>query len=114
MWNGSIRRWTFWKNTLRTPVLLKRIAWRVSAAASGLPRRGTEDQRGARPVIHDIDLVLTMVKSEIERFDVVGIPVLSKTEDIVNARIKFKNGQLREPDRQPGESGADAPVPGVS
>ena len=43
-------------------------------------------------MIHDIDLVLTMVDSEVERYDVVGIPVLSKTEDIVNARIKFKNG----------------------
>ena len=58
----------------------------------GLPRRGTEVSVVLDLMIHDIDLVLTMVKSEIERFDVVGIPVLSKTEDIVNARIKFKNG----------------------
>ena len=58
----------------------------------GLPRRGTEVSVVVDLMIHDIDLVLTMVDSEIERFDVVGIPVLSKTEDIVNARIKFKNG----------------------
>jgi predicted dehydrogenase len=43
-------------------------------------------------MIHDIDLVLTMVKADVERIDVVGIPVLSGTEDIVNARIKFVNG----------------------
>ncbi len=58
----------------------------------GLPRRGTEVSVVLDLMIHDIDLVLTMVDSEVERFDVVGIPVLSKTEDIVNARIKFKNG----------------------
>ena len=58
----------------------------------GLPRRGTEVSVVLDLMIHDIDLVLTMIKSEVERFDVVGIPVLSKTEDIVNARIKFKNG----------------------
>ncbi len=58
----------------------------------GLHRRGTEVSVVLDMMIHDIDLVLTMVNSEVERFDVVGIPVLSKTEDIVNARIKFKNG----------------------
>ncbi len=58
----------------------------------GLPRRGTEVSVILDLMIHDIDLVLTMVPAEVERFDVVGIPVLSKTEDIVNARIKFKNG----------------------
>jgi predicted dehydrogenase len=58
----------------------------------GMPRRGTEVSVVLDLMIHDIDLVLTMVKSEVERFDVVGIPVLSGTEDIVNARIKFVNG----------------------
>ncbi len=58
----------------------------------GLPRRGTEVSVVLDLMIHDIDLVLTMIDSEVERFDVVGIPVLSKTEDIVNARIKFRNG----------------------
>ena len=58
----------------------------------GLPRRGTEVSVVVDLMIHDIDLVLTMVDSEVEHFDVVGIPVLSKTEDIVNARIKFRNG----------------------
>ena len=43
-------------------------------------------------MIHDIDLMLRMVDSEVERYDVVGIPVLSGSEDIVNARIKFVNG----------------------
>ena len=58
----------------------------------GLPRRGTEVSVILDLMIHDIDLVLHMVDSEVERFDVVGIPVLSGSEDIVNARIKFVNG----------------------
>jgi predicted dehydrogenase len=45
-------------------------------------------------MIHDLDLVLTMVGSEVERIDAVGIPVLSKTEDIANVRIKFQNGAV--------------------
>ncbi|MBR2373589.1 MAG: Gfo/Idh/MocA family oxidoreductase [Lentisphaeria bacterium] len=61
-------------------------------ARPGMPRRGTEVSVILDLMIHDIDLVLTMVKSEVERFDVVGIPVLSGSEDIVNARIKFVNG----------------------
>ncbi len=58
----------------------------------GLHRRGTEVSVVLDLMIHDIDLVLTMVDSEVEHFDAVGIPVLSDTEDIVSVRIKFKNG----------------------
>ncbi len=58
----------------------------------GMPRRGTEVSVILDLMIHDIDLVLRMVNAEVERFDVVGIPVLSGSEDIVNARIKFVNG----------------------
>lgn len=59
---------------------------------AGMPRRGTEVSVVLDLMIHDIDLVLRMVNAEIERIDVVGIPVLSGSEDIVNARIKFVNG----------------------
>ncbi|MPM22530.1 Myo-inositol 2-dehydrogenase [bioreactor metagenome] len=60
----------------------------------GSYRRGTEVSVVLDLMIHDIDLVLTMVDSEVERFDAVGIPVMSKTEDIVSVRIKFKNGSV--------------------
>lgn len=63
-------------------------------ARPGLPRRGTEVSVVLDLMIHDIDLVLSMVDADVERFDVSGIPVLSDTEDIVNARIKFKNGSV--------------------
>ena len=60
----------------------------------GLHRRGTEVSVVLDLMIHDLDLVLTMVGSDVERFDAVGMPVLSKTEDIANVRIKFKNGTV--------------------
>ncbi len=60
----------------------------------GSYRRGTEVSVVLDLMIHDIDLVLTMVGSDVERFDAVGIPVMSKTEDIVSVRIKFKNGSV--------------------
>jgi predicted dehydrogenase len=43
-------------------------------------------------MIHDIGIILQLVKSSIERIDAVGFPILTKTEDIANARIVFKNG----------------------
>jgi predicted dehydrogenase len=43
-------------------------------------------------MIHDIDIVLWLVKSPIIGIDASGIKVLSDTIDIANARLKFKNG----------------------
>ena len=42
-------------------------------------------------MIHDLDIVLQLVKSEIASIDAIGIPVLTPFEDIANVRIKFKN-----------------------
>jgi predicted dehydrogenase len=39
-----------------------------------------------------LDVVLAFVKSAVTSVDAVGIPVLSKTEDIANARLRFANG----------------------
>lgn len=47
-------------------------------------------------MIHDIDIVLGLVKSEIQSFDAVGIPVLTPFEDIANVRVKFKNGTVAD------------------
>jgi len=43
-------------------------------------------------MIHDLDIVLALVKSPLVSIDAVGIPVLSESEDIANARLKFANG----------------------
>ncbi|HTL48192.1 MAG TPA: Gfo/Idh/MocA family oxidoreductase [Verrucomicrobiae bacterium] len=47
-------------------------------------------------MIHDLDIVLSLVQSEIASFDAVGINVLTPFEDIANARIKFKNGAVAD------------------
>ena len=60
----------------------------------GQHRRGVEVGVVLDLMIHDLDLILTMVDSEVEKFDAVGIPVLSDTEDIASVRIKFKNGSV--------------------
>jgi len=43
-------------------------------------------------MIHDIDIVLGLVDSPLKRIEAVGVPVLTKMEDIANARLTFKNG----------------------
>jgi hypothetical protein len=45
-------------------------------------------------MIHDIDIMLWLIKSEVERIDANGLSVLTDTPDIANARIKFKNGAV--------------------
>ena len=54
--------------------------------------RGTEVGVVLDLMIHDIGIVLELVKSPVERIDSVGVSVLSKSEDIANARIQFSNG----------------------
>ena len=43
-------------------------------------------------MIHDVDIVLSLVKSEVEAIEAVGVPVLTGRVDIANARVKFANG----------------------
>lgn len=43
-------------------------------------------------MIHDLEIVLHLVNSPIASIDAVGIPVLTRREDIANARIRFENG----------------------
>jgi predicted dehydrogenase len=45
-------------------------------------------------MIHDLDVILSLVKSEVDSIDAVGVPVLTKRIDIANVRVKFKNGCL--------------------
>ncbi len=43
-------------------------------------------------MIHDVDLILNWVDSEVEEIRAMGVPVLSERLDIANARIQFKSG----------------------
>jgi predicted dehydrogenase len=59
---------------------------------SPYPARSTDIGVVLDLMIHDLDLVLAFVNSPVATVDAVGIPVLSKNEDIANARIRFANG----------------------
>jgi predicted dehydrogenase len=56
--------------------------------------RGTDVSVILDLMIHDLDLVLALVDSEIESVDAVGAPVASDYEDIANARLRFSNGAV--------------------
>lgn len=43
-------------------------------------------------MIHDLDLILSLVPSRVARFDAVGVPVLTEFEDIASARLTFEDG----------------------
>jgi predicted dehydrogenase len=43
-------------------------------------------------MIHDLDIVLSLVDSEVREIRAVGLPVLSKKVDIANVRLEFENG----------------------
>jgi len=43
-------------------------------------------------MIHDLDLILSFVKSDVDSVEAVGVPVLTPKVDIANARIRFANG----------------------
>ena len=45
-------------------------------------------------MIHDIDIILDIVDSEVERIDAKGVTVLTSDTDIANARITFRNGSV--------------------
>ena len=59
---------------------------------SPYPARSTDIGVVLDLMIHDLDVVLAFVKSPVTGVDAVGIPVLSTTEDIANARLRFANG----------------------
>jgi len=54
--------------------------------------RGTEVDVVLDLMIHDIDIILNLVKSEVKSIHAVGVPVVSSRVDIANARLVFENG----------------------
>lgn len=56
--------------------------------------RGTEVGVVLDLMIHDLEIILHLVNSEATNIVANGIPILSKTEDIANARIQFANGAV--------------------
>jgi predicted dehydrogenase len=54
--------------------------------------RGTEVSVILDLMIHDIDIVLNIVKSEVKNISASGVAVMTDTPDIANVRIEFNNG----------------------
>jgi predicted dehydrogenase len=59
---------------------------------SPYPARSTDIGVVLDLMIHDLDVILAFVKSPVTSVDGVGIPVLSRSEDIANVRLRFANG----------------------
>ncbi len=59
---------------------------------SPYPSRGDDVGVVLDLMIHDLDIVLSLVKSEVTQAEAIGVPVFSPHEDIANARLKFANG----------------------
>ncbi|MBA3883339.1 MAG: Gfo/Idh/MocA family oxidoreductase [Chthoniobacterales bacterium] len=59
---------------------------------SPYPNRSTDIGVVLDLMIHDLEIILHLVRSSVEAIDAVGVPVLSRGEDIANARLRFDNG----------------------
>ncbi len=56
--------------------------------------RGTDVSVVLDLMIHDLDIILHLVKSKVKTVQASGVSIVSKTPDIVNARIEFENGSV--------------------
>jgi len=63
-----------------------------STRISPYPFRSTDVGVVLDVMIHDIDIILSLAGSKVERIDAVGVGVIDEKEDICNARIVFANG----------------------
>src|SRR5205085_2957716 len=57
-----------------------------------LPARRSDIGVVVELMVHDLGIVLHLVRSPVQSIDAVGVPVLSRGEDIAKARLGFKNG----------------------
>ncbi len=56
--------------------------------------RGTDVPVVLDLMIHDLDIVLSIIKSKVRKINANGVPVVSDTPDIANARVEFMNGAV--------------------
>ena len=54
--------------------------------------RGTDVDVILDLMIHDLDVILSLVQADVQSVEAVGVPVLSETADIANARLRFTSG----------------------
>ncbi len=56
--------------------------------------RGTDVDVVLDLMIHDLDVILSMIASPLRSVEAVGVPVLTNSVDIANARLRFANGGI--------------------
>lgn len=83
----------FLENNLTCPRFIEaiRLAPYPPPREANVPR-GTEVSVVLDLMIHDLDIILHLVRSAVKEIHAVGVPVLSHTEDIANVRLAFKDG----------------------
>lgn len=74
------------KNNIKNPMFIE-----THRLAEFNPR-GTDVSVVLDLMIHDIDIILSLVKSNIKSISASGVAVISETPDIANARLEFENG----------------------
>ena len=72
--------------------LLTRPKFIEAHRLSPYPQRSTEIGVVLDLMIHDLEIILHLVRSPLASIDAVGVPVLSRGEDIANARLRFEDG----------------------
>ena len=72
--------------------LLTRPKFIEAHRLSPYPMRSTEIGVVLDLMIHDLEIILHLVRSPLASVDAVGVPVLSRGEDIANARLRFADG----------------------
>jgi predicted dehydrogenase len=74
------------EGTMREPMFIE------SHRLSPFPDRSVDIDVILDLMIHDIDIILNIVKSPIRHIDAVGVPIITNQVDIVNARLNFESG----------------------
>lgn len=59
---------------------------------SPFPERSTDIDVVLDIMIHDIDIILSLVESPVKKLDAVGVPVITSKIDIANTRVEFESG----------------------
>ena len=76
------------KNIIKSPLFIE--AHRLSP----FPGRGTDVSVILDLMIHDLDIILSVVHSSLKTISACGAPVLTDKVDIANARLEFENGTI--------------------
>jgi predicted dehydrogenase len=72
--------------------IVKKPAFIESNRLSPFPERSTDIDVVLDVMIHDIDMILSLVQSPVKRLDAVGVPIVTSKIDIANTRLEFESG----------------------